>query len=191
MAKDDIDPEEIELLLKALAAPPKAPPKPSVTPAVTNAPISTSTSSVSPPAATHRNVRPGWRWTNVRLLMPAARRERRQLSSFMPAIKTPALPEIAFSWLTEMPPSAMSARVFVSLGVMLSAAMPHWPYAHAWSWGLLVYFAAVMLVVVTGIWSAKLTWDERLPAAHTVALGVVMWGVGLLAAETVPRIAYA
>lgn len=129
--------------------------------------------------------------------MPAARREPRQLSSLIPGIKLPALPTLpelpkfGLPWPKEMRSSAMSARVFVSLGVMLGAAMPYWPYAHAWSWGLLAYFAVIMLLVVTGIWSAKLTWDERLPAAHTVALGVVMWSFGLIAAEAVPRIIYA
>ena len=53
---------------------------------------------------------------------------------------------------------------------------------------LLLYLSALELVVVTGIWGAKLTWDARLPAAHTVAVGTTVWGLGLLAAETVPRI---
>jgi hypothetical protein len=75
--------------------------------------------------------------------------------------------------------------------VLLSAAMPYWPYSHAWSWGLVIYLCAVELVVVTGIWGAKLTWDAHLPAAHTVAVGTVIWGLGLIVAETAPRLMYA
>ena len=85
----------------------------------------------------------------------------------------------------------LPARIFVALGVLYSAAMRYWPYSHDWSWGLLMYLSAVLLVVVTGIWGAKLTWDARLPAAHTLAIGTVVWGLGLFAAETVPRIVYA
>jgi hypothetical protein len=127
--------------------------------------------------------------------MPAPRTEPRKAFPFtLPtAIALPAMPSIALASLGlpslgAMSASVVSARVFVALGVLLSAAMPHWPYGHAWSWGLLFYFCAIVLVLVTGIWGAKLTWDERLPAAHTVAIGIVLWGVGLLAAEAVPRI---
>jgi len=40
-------------------------------------------------------------------------------------------------------------------------------YSHAWSWGLLLYLSSVELVVT----------------------GIVVWGLGLLAAATVPRLA--
>jgi hypothetical protein len=69
--------------------------------------------------------------------------------------------------------------------------MPYWPYSQAWPWGLLLYLSAVLLVLVTGIWGAKLTWSARLPAAHTIAVGTVCWGVALLVAEALPRIGYA
>lgn len=123
--------------------------------------------------------------------MPAARTEPRERFAFASSIasRLPALPRFALPALSGMMDSTtLSARLFVALGVLLGAAMPYWPYAHAWSWGLLTYFAAVMLVMVTGIWGAKLTWDARLPAAHTVAVGTVVWGLGLLASEAVPRI---
>jgi len=86
--------------------------------------------------------------------------------------------------------SAATVRAFVGLSVLLSAAMPYWPYAHAWSWGLAAYLCAAEFVVVTGIWGAKLTWDTHLPAAHTIAIGTTIWGLGLMAVETIPRMAY-
>ncbi len=115
--------------------------------------------------------------------------ERRTSFAFVSAISLPTLPRIALLALKEMQWDTLSVRTFVGLGVLLSAAMPYWPYALGWSWGLLLYVSAVALVVVTGIWGAKLTWDARLPAAHTVAVCTVFWGLGLLAVEAVPRIA--
>jgi hypothetical protein len=187
MANDDIDidHEEIDRLVKELAAPPKAP---APTPAV--APPAAATA--MPPAAMESGGRPpGRRWSTVRLLMPAARTEPRNPFAFASAINLPQLPAINLTALTETQWDTLSVRMFVALGVVLGAAMPHWPYANAWSWGLMTYLAAVMLVVVTGIWGAKLSWDARLPAAHTVAIGTVIWGMALLAAEAVPRIVYA
>jgi hypothetical protein len=146
-----------------------------------------------PPAAENAAATPGRPFTTARLIMPAVRTEPKpnRALAMASAIRLPALPKLALPQLNEEQWSTVSTYAFVGLGVLLAAAMPFWPYAHAWSWGLLVYFAAVQLVVVTGIWGAKLTWDARLPAAHTVSLGTAVWGLGLLAAEAVPRIGYA
>ena len=151
------------------------------------------------PAPDSGGLTPGQRWSTARLLMPAARTEQpnqRKAFAFASAIRLPAWSKLALAFLAQIEKQIenlsgpIAARVFVGLGVLLSAALPYWPYAHAWSWGLVLYLSAVMLVLVTGIWGAKLTWDARLPAAHTVAVGTVLWGFGLLAAEAVPRIAY-
>ena len=175
MASDDFDAEEIDRLVKALANPLKpAPPKAPVAAAATT------------PAPEQPALTPGQRWSNATLLMPAARTEPKEKLAWLSAINLPWLSKIS---LPEMPTNVRSARVFVALGVLLSAAMPYWPYAHGWSWGLVVYLVAIAINLVAGIWGAKLTWDERLPAAHTISVGIVLWGIGLLAAETVPRIA--
>jgi hypothetical protein len=181
MAIDDSDREEIDRLVKALMEPPLASPA-----------VATPAEAATPTSPAERGaLTPGQRWSTGRLLMPAARTGPRTAFAFVSAISLPALPRIFFPAPTETPSEAVSARVFVGLGVLLSAAMPYWPYANAWSWGLVMYLFAVVLVLVTGIWGAKLTWDARLPAAHTVAVGIVLWGFGLLAAEMVPRIGYA
>jgi hypothetical protein len=125
--------------------------------------------------------------------MPAARTEARPSVASALVSRLQTWQELALDKLKQkqMQFGALSVRVFVGLGVLLSAAMPYWPYSHAWSWGLLCYLCAIELVVVTGIWGAKLTWDARLPAAHTAALGTVIWGLGLFVWEAAPRLAYA
>jgi len=183
MASDDFDPAEIDRLVKELAAPPKPPaPRPAFAALADEAAPS--------PATAPGGLAPGRPWSTARLLMPAIRTERRKSFAFASAISLPALPRIALPALNETEWATLSVRTFVGLGVLLSAAMPYWPYPHAWSWGLLLYASAVVLIVVTGIWGAKLTWDARLPAAHTVAVATVIWGLGLLAAEAVPLIGY-
>jgi hypothetical protein len=184
MASDDLVPEEVDRLVKELAAPPKRPaPMPPVAPRVA---VETPA-----PAVERGTLAPGRPWTTARLLMPAARTEPRKTPAFVSALRLPAWSQMAFARLSAIQPGALSARLFVGLGVAYGAAMPYWPYAHAWSWGLLAYFLAAMFLVATGIWGAKLTWDERLPAAHTIAVGTVLWGLGLIAAEAVPRIGFA
>ena len=60
-----------------------------------------------------------------------------------------------------------------------------------YSWGLLFYMFAVAMLIVTGVWSARLTWITRLAVAHTLALTIVFWGLTLATVETLPRIGYA
>lgn len=195
MATDDFDRDEIDRLVKQLSEPPKS-----------TALMRLSQEGTDEPAPDASALTPGSRWTSARLLMPAERKNQRDWLVVVSAIRLPALAKIPFSGLQRIPfpplpkfpfqvPAidlgALSVRLFVGLGVGLGAAMPYWPYAHAWSWGLLFYFSAVMLVLVAGVWGAKLTWDARLPAAHTLAIGTIVWSLVLLASEAVPRIAYA
>lgn len=184
MASDDFDAAEVDRLVKELATPPKPPARKPAFAAL-------AAEAAPPPATDHGALAPGRPWSTARLLMPASRTEHRKGFAFASAISLPALPKITLTDLIEAQWGTISVRTFVGLGVVLSAALPYWPYSHAWSWGLLLYVSSILLVVVTGIWGAKLTWDARLPAAHTVAVGTVIWGLGLLAAEAVPRIMYA
>jgi hypothetical protein len=212
MANDEVDREEIDRLLQELSAPPKPPPP---RPQAASAGNETTTPATPPsnlapgrPWTTARLMMPAQRKEQKEPLAFLSAIKLPKLpkigmptlpgiGSFrLPEIALPKLPGISLPALTSIAKPAfdetqwnlLSVRTFVSLGVLLSAAMRYWPYAHAWSWGLLFYLGAVLLLLVTGIWGAKLTWDARLPAAHTVAIGTVVWGLGLLAAETVPRI---
>jgi hypothetical protein len=79
----------------------------------------------------------------------------------------------------------------VLLAVSLALAMPFWPYGRGCGLGLFAYLAAASVVVIGGGWAAVSTWHRRRPMAHVVALLVTLWGIGLLAAEVLPRVGYA
>jgi hypothetical protein len=49
----------------------------------------------------------------------------------------------------------------------------------------------VVILIVAGIWSAQLTWITRRGVAHVLALSIVLWGLTLATAETLPRVGYA
>jgi hypothetical protein len=156
-------------------------------------------------------LRPGSRWTNVRLLMPSRRKrglsERLAAGSpfKLPDIQLPqldlprmpiprvALPDLRVPSLASlqarlrMPGPVMLVRLWVGLGALHSAAMTFWPYPKTYFWGMVFYLLSLALVLVTGVWGARLSWDQRLGAAHTIALATVLWAV-TLATEAVPPI---
>jgi heme A synthase len=111
--------------------------------------------------------------------------------AFASAMHLPTLPRLSLPTLTEPHWRVLTARLFVGLGLVFCAAMPFWPYTNSCSWGLMLYLSAVLLVVITGVWGAKLAWDARLGATHTLALCIVFWGLTLVAAEVLPRVGYA
>jgi hypothetical protein len=193
MAADEIDRVEVDRLVTELAS--RKPPKAIQ---VSSAFAALAAEAAAPPAPTPPAPAPpaGRSWTTAHVLMPATRTEGRTPSAAAARFdalrdRFATLRDKGLDKLRHAEWGAVSVRVFVGLGALLSAAMPYWPYSHAWSWGLLFYFCATELVVVTGIWGAKLTWDAELPAAHTVAVGTVIWGLGLIVWEAAPRLAYA
>jgi hypothetical protein len=84
---------------------------------------------------------------------------------------------------------ALWARVV--LGVVLGVMITQWPYAHACGLGLLQYFGAVAMVLVTGAWIAVASWSRRHVASHVLALLLILWGIALAAYEILPRVGYA
>jgi hypothetical protein len=87
--------------------------------------------------------------------------------------------------------SAAGVWSCVALGVLLGAAIPQWPYEKACGPWLGLYMAAVEIVVVAGIWGARVSWKSRLGFAHVIAICTIMWGFALTAQEVLPRIGYA
>lgn len=77
------------------------------------------------------------------------------------------------------------------LVALLAAALNWWPYPRACGTGLLAFLAAEGVVVVGGLWVAAATWRARMPKTHALAMAAMLWGVGLLAIEVLPRIGYA
>jgi hypothetical protein len=177
MSADNLEGKEVDLLIQELASPPLKPaaPKPVVSPQLTATAVAP-TAPAPGPRATTRAFAPG---VSSNRFVSAIR--------LRPAIKSMGLPEFELPVLGE----TALVRMWVGLGVALAVALPFWPYPKASSWWLLLYMMAVALLIVTGVWSARLTWVTRLGIAHTVALTVVFWGFALVAGETLPRIGYA
>ena len=75
----------------------------------------------------------------------------------------------------------------LSLGVSLVC----WPYDVSCGAMLYGYLAAVLVLVVGGVWTAMATFTHQMPWRHLVALLIVLWGLALGAAEILPRVGYA
>jgi hypothetical protein len=86
-------------------------------------------------------------------------------------------------------PVATWLRVILVLA--LAAAMPFWPYAHQCGINLVLYLGAAVFLVLVGIWGAVRAWHTRLGLAHVLSLLSVLWGIGLVANEVLPRVGYA
>jgi hypothetical protein len=131
--------------------------------------------------------RAGTRWSHVRLHMPSERTpsvgQRLAVASEM---VLPYLPDVDFRRFFRMPGPETTVRIWVALGVLHSASMTFWPYPKTYLWGLVLYLVCLGVALVNGVWGARLSWDARLGAAHTVSLGTAVWAVALAAAEALP-----
>jgi hypothetical protein len=81
------------------------------------------------------------------------------------------------------------ARVLLS--VALAVGMIFWPYDAKCGAGLGLYLAAVLAVLVSGVWSAIWSWRHRAARLHTLSLLLVLWGLVLGGLDVLPRIGYA
>jgi hypothetical protein len=186
MANDNAEGQEVDLLIQTLSSA-----KP-IVPVPAPAPVAPARPEVA--RSTTRGVAP-----------PVGSRTFVSDISVQPPAEDGGLKDRAIDWLREHVTDSIKERIAlpaltttttvvwmsVGLGVALGVAMPFWPYPKACAWWLLLYLFAVAMVVVAGIWAARLTWATRLGVAHMVALGVVFWGITLAADETLPRIGYA
>ena len=78
----------------------------------------------------------------------------------------------------------------VGLGVVLGIGMFVWPYSHVCGARLLFYLIGASTVVVAGVWGGVSSWRRRLGLAHLLSLGVVLWGLALVAGVVLPRAGY-
>jgi hypothetical protein len=95
------------------------------------------------------------------------------------AVPAPTPQETTTTWLR------------VLLAATLAGALPFWPYARGCGIGLYLYLAGAAMVIVAGIWAAVSTWQRRRSRAHAFSLLVLLWGVGLVFHEVLPRVGYA
>jgi hypothetical protein len=189
MASDEIDRHEVDRLVRELRErrpQPATPPKPRAEgkPAA-NQPVEAQADRESADVSVPKR---GSRWTTARILMPAPSTAGRR--TFSRSIALPKLPTFTMPALTEEARHTLIVRGWVALSVVLSVSMLYWPYPKTYLVGLLLYHFAVSVVLLTGVWSAKLTWDARLGAEHTLALGVVLSAIVFAAAEALPTVGY-
>jgi len=73
----------------------------------------------------------------------------------------------------------------------LGVALALWPYERECGSGLFGFLGVELMIVVGGAWVAFTTWRYRLPRMHTLSLFIILAGLGLFAAEVLPRVGYA
>ncbi len=210
MAGNEIERVEIDHLIRELSAPPKPTPKPA--PVKPAAPAPVPASPAAPVAARHvtqlprlpAGVRrslamrvaadteapPPSRWSQLAATFEEVRLPELPKSFSFPFPRRAALPRFRLPALPDIvtPSQATTVRLWVGLGVALAMAMPFWPYPKTSALWVAFYMFAVVMVVVAGVWSARLTWAQRLGGAHIVAIAIVLWGITLYAEETLPLI---
>jgi hypothetical protein len=82
-----------------------------------------------------------------------------------------------------------TARLILVLA--LGAALVMWPYSRACGSGWFGYVGVEGVIIAGGLWVAITTWRARLAKLQVPSLLVVLAGLGLVAAEVLPRIGYA
>ncbi len=79
----------------------------------------------------------------------------------------------------------------ISLGVLIAIGMLQWPYDHSCGFKLGFYLSAVAMVMVSAGWGSVFSWKSRMPMAHAVSQGLLIWGLVLGAGQVLPRVGYA
>ena len=77
------------------------------------------------------------------------------------------------------------------LATALGIGVYFWPYENRCGVGLYGYLFVVLVVAVSGVWSAVWTWRHQTAKAHVVSILLIVWGLVLGGSEVLPRIGYA
>jgi hypothetical protein len=86
--------------------------------------------------------------------------------------------------------AALTTWIRAGLGLLLTAAVLQWPYAHRCGLGLMLYLGAATMVVIAGSWTMIISWKRRQGWAHLAGLGVFLGGLALVASVLLPRLGY-
>jgi len=73
----------------------------------------------------------------------------------------------------------------------LGIGIVFWPYSHQCGLGLISYFAALGVLLLTAAWGLHAAWRQRTAWAYGLGLAVVVWGAGLTMTQVLPRTGYA
>src|ERR671930_623042 len=79
----------------------------------------------------------------------------------------------------------------LTLVMCLAVSIACWPYEVSCGFMIFAYLAAVIMLIVGGIWTAVATFEQQMPWRHLLALGVIFWGLTIGAAQVLPRVGYA
>jgi hypothetical protein len=77
------------------------------------------------------------------------------------------------------------------LSFVAGAAVPYWPYPRSCGWRLVLYTGVIAALLVVALRAVRVTWRDRVGAAHIAALLVLGWGLALGAEIVLPRVGYA
>jgi len=81
--------------------------------------------------------------------------------------------------------------VRVGLAIVLGAAITQWPHLSECGLPLFGLLAALLVVVLVGLWASLWAWKTRMGVAHLLGLLVFAWGLVLIAGQVLPRVGYA
>lgn len=79
----------------------------------------------------------------------------------------------------------------LALVVALAGAVILWPYRRACGLELFAFMGAEAMIAAGGLWLMVCTWRARMAKTHGVALLLLLWGLGLIGHQVLPRIGYA
>lgn len=73
----------------------------------------------------------------------------------------------------------------------LGVALAFWPYSNGCGVGLVSYFMALGVLMVTAAWALNAAWREHTAWAYGLGLAIVVWGSALSLTQILPRVGYA
>jgi hypothetical protein len=77
------------------------------------------------------------------------------------------------------------------LVVSLGVAIAFWPYEVACGASLFGYLTALITLILGGVWAALGTWRYHMARSHALTLFIILWALGLVAVQILPRVGYA
>jgi hypothetical protein len=86
-------------------------------------------------------------------------------------------------------PLGVWVKVLVAL--VLGVAITQWPYLHDCGLASVPYLAIAAMIVIMAAWAAAGSWKHRMPVAHVLSLGLILWGLIVAAHDVLPRVGYA
>jgi len=89
------------------------------------------------------------------------------------------------------PPGWQRSWAWVLLALALGAGLSQWPYSRTCGFPLYGYVSVVTLLPIIALRAAIITWSDRRPIAHVLAILMIFTGAGYVAEVVLPRVNYA